>query len=137
MITLPDTERAVLIRTDFDDDAAWTSIKADIFEPEDDSGLGMQADVVLLEDRAFAGCTVDELVAGRAAYSHEHLFVADREAMQTFRHPVLVSLEPERRTSFRAVPEAVMTIDANLFVDNLSFDELAESADEDGIFRDF
>lgn len=137
---LPATEVALLVRTGFADDTAWTSILTDVFEPEEDSGLGMRAGVHPLNDPQYAGCTPAEVLAlVPPEYPHTFLFVVDDVALREFRHPLLVvDLHPaERGRSFRCVPEAVRTIEANLFTDNLSFDELVAGADADGIYRDY
>ncbi|BCJ31583.1 DUF6924 domain-containing protein [Actinocatenispora sera] len=137
---LPATEAALLVRTGFADDARWESILTDVFEPEEDSGLGMQAGVHPLSDPQYAGCTLAEVLAlVPAAYPHTFLFVVDDVALREFRHPLLVVdlRPPERGRRFRCVPEAVRTIEANLFTDNLGFDELAASADADGVYRDY
>lgn len=137
---LPATEVALLVRTGFADDDAWESILTDVFEPEEDSGLGMQAGVHPLNDPRYDGLTVAELLAlVPAAYPHTFLFVVDELALREFRHPLLVVdlRPPEGGRTFRCVPEAVRTIEANLFTDNLSFDELAAGADADGVYRDY
>lgn len=140
MTALPPSEAALVVRTDFSRDDVWSSILEDIFEPEEDTGLGMTAGVEVLDDPAYRDATLDDVVAAASPdYPHRYLFVVDREAVQGFRHPVLVVCldpeEPHRR--FRAVPEAVRTIDANLFVDNISFAEFVDGADEDGVYRDY
>jgi hypothetical protein len=45
--------------------------------------------------------------------------------------------EPEYGREFRAIPTAVQSIENNLSIANMDFEDFAEAVDEDGVFRGF
>jgi uncharacterized protein DUF6924 len=72
-------------------------------------------------------------------YRHPVLFVVDAIAMSNPEHPVLVVNLNARvdARSFRALPRKVQSIQNNLSLANMDYDEFATSAGGDGVFRGF
>jgi hypothetical protein len=138
--TLPPTEGVPVIRTHFVDDALWERLKAEILSLTEE---GFSADVEFVDDDAFAGAGEDEVVRsvpGRYpnTFPHPVLFVVDAVTAGTADHPVLVvDLDEEPEASFRSTPRGIQSIENNLSIANMDFDEFAAAADEDGIFRGF
>ena len=102
--------------------------------------MGFLADVEFIDDRAYEGARVDELVRLLVAGRPRRYFaiVADRTTMTDRDHPLLVvdaGDEPGR--VFRAVPTSIQSIENNLSLANMDFHEFADSVDLDGVFRDF
>jgi uncharacterized protein DUF6924 len=95
--------------------------------------------VAFLEDRAFDGLGVDEVLASVGDdYHFGFLIVADRLAVADAEHPLLVlDLFREPGRSFRALPGMIQSIENNLSIANMDFAEFADSADGDGVFRGF
>jgi hypothetical protein len=105
-----------------------------------------------VDDRAYDGVTVDGLLA----MSFEdpeipYVLIADRVTMSDPEHPLLVvdlyrddeddarpegARDREPRT-FRALPNQVASITANLEIGNMDFEEFADRVDGDGVFRGF
>jgi hypothetical protein len=130
----------LFVRTDYSDDAAWraalnaatTAYAADDF---DRTGALLQA----VESPMLANLTPQDLVhLPREDYVGE-LAVADARTMrdQTVLFVDLNEFNEEVGRTFRAIPEEVEPIVANLSIANMDFREFADSADSDGVFRGF
>jgi hypothetical protein len=50
---------------------------------------------------------------------------------------LVVGLRENQGGDFRAIASAIQSMENNLSLSNMDFDEFASSVDEDGIFRDF
>ena len=138
MNRLPHTERALVLRTDFTDDAAWLTLCASIQKPH---GLFL-ANVSCVCDRDYEGVTTEELVAAAAAEGEEafrtYLFIADRVALSLPDAAVLVlDLFDEPGSTFRVVPSQLGSVENNLSLGNMDFRDFADAAGTDGIFRRF
>lgn len=135
MKRLPYSNSAFVIRTDFSDEKIWNLVKDAVRAPVGEFG----ANVEFLDDPAYAGFTTTqllELFAGNR--DHTFVIVADAETMTHAEHPLrVVDLWHERGREFRAVPRQIQSIENNLSIANMDFDEFAESVDADGIFRGF
>jgi hypothetical protein len=130
------TEQAVVLRTDFSDEACWRSICAEVLAETTD---GFRAYVDVVEDRAFDGFGTDDVLATVGDdYRWGYLVVGDRVTMTQAEHPFLVlDLLDERGRSFRALPREIQAIENNLSIANMDFSEFADSAGSDGVFRGF
>jgi hypothetical protein len=132
MKPLPRSDQSLVIRTDFSDEAAWLAVGLAIREPVD----GFYAYVDLVDDTAFDGATVDQLVTLGSDAHRSFLIVADGETMRGRERTLLivdVFTEPGR--TFRAVPSGIQSIENNLSIANMDFAEFADSVDADGVFR--
>jgi hypothetical protein len=132
---LPKTKDALILRTDFSDDAAWDSIRTAIREPVGE----FQAYVDFVSDPAFSGVGVEQLLALAAKSSFRmFMFVVDQLTLSHPDHPVLVldlSTEPGR--TFRVIPSEMWGVENNLSIANMDFSEFADHVDADGVFRGF
>ncbi|MFF9150467.1 DUF6924 domain-containing protein [Streptomyces sp. NPDC014861] len=137
---------ALVIRTDFSDDEAWSAVVAELRRPWGSEGE-FPARVQVVDAPAWSGATADEVLA--AVDEDEDLcvvFLADRHTMES---PVraLLALStiwedegdldpmyyqelidaPEPR-DFRAVPAVVHAVHVNVALGNLGFAEFASAA---------
>jgi hypothetical protein len=144
---------ALVVRVDHRDDAAWRTVTALLAEPTGDEGI-WEPSTQLVDDPAFDGATVDEVLAAAAGDGMLRvLFLADAATMRG-EHPLLAVSTLTREEceddehyaeemafgrEFRIVPAAVAELHGNLAIANMSFFEFAESAsrDPDGIHRGF
>ena len=137
MHRLPDTDEALVLRTDFADDAAWVRLCADIQRPY---GLFL-ANVSCVSDRAFEGVTPEAISAaegGGEEVRRTYLFIVDRAALTGPDHPVLVlDLSDEPGRTFRVVPQELGSVENNLSLGNMDFRDFADACGPDGIFRGF
>ena len=134
MKRLAESDNALLLRTDFSDDAAWQAICAAIHMPVD----GFYASVSFVDDPAYSGLSKAQILDLFAGIDQSFVFVADRTAITNPEHPLLViDLFDEEGQEFRTIPSGVQSIENNLSISNMDFEEFASAADEDGVFRGF
>ncbi|MEU1520087.1 hypothetical protein ABZ490_49615 [Streptomyces sp. NPDC005811] len=152
-VTSRDEFDALVVRTDYLDDRAWQDVVAALREPWGDGQY--EADVHFVDDPAWSGATVDEVLAAvRGDGNLAVVFLADRTTMQAESHPLLAVTTLTREEcvddedyeqltefgrDFRAIPARLHEVHANLSIGNLGFEEFAAWAHDDaeGIFRSF
>lgn len=132
---IPDTDDALVLRTDFSNPPAWEAICAAIREPVGE----FQAYVEFLSDPEYDGVTIEQVLAAVPDdYSHTFLLIVDHETMAHADGPVLVlDLDQERGRTFRVVPSEMWAVENNLSIANMDFEDFADAVDPDGIFRGF
>lgn len=130
---LPVSEDPLLVRTHHGDDEAWNAVLravgAPVFDdegfelPEEDPGAA-HAYVHVVDDTGYTGLSFEQLMGLSPHDSHSFLIVADEPTMLDPRHPLLVvDLFEDPGRSFRAAPEAIPTIQINLSLANMDFDD--------------
>ncbi|MFD5032422.1 DUF6924 domain-containing protein [Streptomyces sp. NPDC058220] len=147
---------ALIIRTDYNDEATWQAVVAEATQPWGNNGE-FEAHVHLVDDPVWAGATPDAvLTAVRRDEDLSVVFIADRATMQSARRALLalttstededldpmyyqelIDSPPPRE--FRTTPAAVHDVHANLSIANLDFEDFAEAAlaGPEGILRPF
>jgi len=112
-VTGRDEFDALVVRTDYLDDQAWQDVAAALMEPWGDRQY--EADVRFIDDPAWSGATVDEVLSAvRGDDSLAVVFLADRTTMQAKRHPLL----------------AVTTLTREECVDEEDYEQLTEFGSE-------
>jgi hypothetical protein len=137
MKQIPETENALVLRTDFSNQEAWEAICATIRRPV--GIFRFRANVDFLDDKEYSGITRDQLLGLIPRnYRHSFIVVVDQTATSHPDHPLLiVDLYEGSGNEFRAIPSQVQGIENNLSIANMDFEEFADSVDENGIFRGF
>lgn len=132
-MSLPTSENALLIRTDFSNQNAWDKLIAAAREPGDIFMFNME----IVDDRANDGMSVEQLLAALPEdYPHSFIVIADSTAISQPDHPLLVvDLAEERGRNFRAIASVISQIDSNLSIANMGFEEFAALVDDGGVFR--
>ena len=135
MKKLPSSEDSLVLRTDFSDDSAWASICAAIKQPVGE----FRASVDFVSDPEYDGLTVEQLTGLMPEDSDlTFAFIVDRVALTHPEHPILVvDLYDEPGRTFRVIPSRMYSVENNLSIANMDFEEFAEEVDDDGIFRGF
>ena len=135
MKPIPETQNAVVLRTDFSGDAAWESICAAIREPVGE----FKAYVDFVSDPAYDGLTQEKLLSLIPQGSpRTFIFIVDRITLSDPDRPILVmDLYTEPGRTFRVVPREMWAIENNLSIANMDFAEFAEAVDREGVFRGF
>ncbi|GAA4460557.1 DUF6924 domain-containing protein [Phytohabitans houttuyneae] len=140
---------ALVVRVDYTDDAAWRTV-VDRLDGDED----WTVDAQVVDDPAYAGSTVDEVLAAVSGDKMLRvLFVADAATMRDPYPLIAVStltreacLDEEQFAEemrfgreFRLTPAAVAEVHGNLAIANMGFDEFAEAAagDPERIHRGF
>ena len=146
MKRLPRTENALLVRTNFASDEAWMGLRGTIEEPAGSEGV--RAYVDFLSDPQYDGAGADALVHLSPGDSTFFL-VADDATFADAERPVLVvnlfsdpSLAGDpyfakRGDSFRAVASVLWSVENNLSLGNMGFEEFVAALDAGGVFRGF
>jgi hypothetical protein len=126
-----------VIRTDFSDASAWEHVCAAIQEPR--TADGFRADVECISDEACSGLRPEAVPAVLPADSRRpFVFVVDSETIRRPDHPVLVvDLVEQPGRTFRVVPAQAWSVENNLRLGNMGFDDFVRWVDRDGVFRGF
>jgi hypothetical protein len=144
-----ESDTSPVIRTDFDHEDEWARIQAAIVEPQTDDEF--QAYVEFVDDSAYEGVTAARLLQIVPADSNETFaFLVDGQSLTHPDHPILVvnlfdwveDLEdqgkgPQYGATFRVIPAQMWSVQNNLSLANMDWEEFADSVDPDGIFRGF
>ncbi|GIH05706.1 hypothetical protein Rhe02_37730 [Rhizocola hellebori] len=92
-----------------------------------------------VSDRSFDGLTAAQLA--ELASDEEEItfaFMADADAIHGPEHTLLVvELWDDPGRTFRVAPHEVWSVQANLEIANIDFEEFADAVDHDGVFRGF
>jgi hypothetical protein len=142
----------------FSNPQAWTLIKTQVAAPQLDavSGMEFSANVRFIEQPAFANLSCLDIVRRLPAeYSGFVVFVVDEQTIEHQEHPLIVigfapqgddSADFARNPSqtpaqdikfFRAIPSAIQSIENNLSIANMDFEDFANAVGKDGVFRGF
>ena len=135
MFPLTDDLEIHFVRTDFSDDGRWAEVLS-----KASSQYGMfRADILPVDDRRFEGLTVERLLELVPADQEPfYVFLVDRETLTRPDYPVLVVnlFEPRGRT-FRVTPPELWSVQANLALANMDWEDFTVALDPDGVFRGF
>ena len=131
--------RALMIRTEFENQQAWEAICELIRAPVPAPAATFYANVEFLEEDEFRDLSKEDLLPRvPASYRLSFVFVVDREAAGNPEFPILVvDLRREPGRGFRAIPSTIQSIENNLSIANMDFFEFANAVDADGVFRGF
>ena len=124
-------------------------IQAAIAEPQTEDGF--TAFVTFVNDRAYEGITPSQLLERVPAdVHHAVVFLVDTTTLIHPDRPILVvnlydyaeALEdqgkgPQYGATFRVVPSEMWSVQNNLTISNMDWEEFAGNLDGDGIFRGF
>ncbi|NUS95727.1 MAG: hypothetical protein HOQ36_25530 [Nocardia sp.] len=134
---------SLFIRTDFGDDDAWRVVAALAMAP----GAGEESEFVAtlncIDNPENEGLSVEALLAKIGGRSVYHVFLADTVTLTEPEHPILaVDTGPEETghepgRTVRIIPAEMWGIENNLSIANMDFQDFADAADPDGVFRGF
>ena len=136
MLKLPESDRTLLLRTDYSDDAAWAELCRLVEAPYKD---GFRAYLTFVNEPELAGKSLEDLVAlVEGGGYHSFFFVADRAAIQGPEHAVIaIDLVEQHGKTFRVAPAYMWSVENNLSLANMDFSEFADHVDAGGVFRGF
>ncbi len=137
MNEIPQTDYALVLRTDFSDQDAWDEICAAIREPVGE--FHFLAYVAFLDHQQYANITKEQLLQLIPKnYNHTFVILVDKVAISKPEHPLLViDLYEKPGREFRAIPSQIQGIENNLSIANMDFEEFANAVDKDSVFRGF
>jgi hypothetical protein len=125
-----------LVRTDFASDQAWDEVSD---EAQREYEEGFRAYIEPISDPTFAGATWERVKAALPANDHGPavLFIADGAALTLPDHPVLVVDLLDDRQPFRCIPSELWSIENNLNIANMDWEDFADAVGEGNVFRGF
>jgi hypothetical protein len=134
---LPSTENVMVLRVDYSDDGKWGNLKEEISKP--DSEYGFLANVNFYENRKFDKLPLDLLLPKLSSrYNHPIILIADEitfgESETTLNCVDLVEVPGQY---LRVITSEVWSIENNLSISNMEFQDFADAQDESGVFRGF
>ncbi|NLT55135.1 MAG: hypothetical protein GXX79_11390 [Actinomycetales bacterium] len=131
---------SLLVRTDYASERAWRKALRRVSAPVRVDGEVFQAYFTEVEDPSLAGIDPAALVTMPAEGTLDHLFVADSITMRDPRCTLLVL---DRGTPcgvpgfFRVTARCAWSVQNNLELANMDFDDFARVVDADGVFDGF
>jgi hypothetical protein len=108
-------------------------------QPENEDGF--RAYIEPVNDPAFDGASWEAVKAAVPANENGAavLFIADGKTLSSPDRPLVVVdlLDDGDKRSFPSIPSELWSIDNNLNIANMDWEDFAGAADEDGVFRGF
>ena len=142
-----DNDNTLILRTDYSDEKAWNELCLAIERSskrfvKHGEGIENYRDYIdYIEDPKLNNLSVKqilsllpELVCRSEIFE---IFIIDRQSLSHRDRPILVVDMSDPARTFRVVPSQIWSVDANLSISNMDFEEFADNVDEDGIFRGF
>jgi hypothetical protein len=141
-----------VVRSDFTDDSKWRAICNAIKSPRLIGDQPCFAYVKFLDDTRFDSLGPLDIVHSLPDdYPRYFVFIVDTKTIAESEHPILVvnflpfgdrsyATPPRQRDAaslemFRAIPATIQSIENNLSIGNMGFEEFAESVEANGVFR--
>lgn len=132
---LPAYDYSLVIRTDFSDAAAWAALGRELQAPQTEQNF--TARLELFSDPECEGLGLEELAELLPEDpARTFVFIVDTRALTEPEHPILV-LDLQSNRSLRVFPPEVWSIENNLRLANMGFEEFLVACDLDGVFRGF
>jgi hypothetical protein len=123
----------LLVRTDFSDEEAWQALRTAVTTPSEEDFL---ANIQIVDDPAYRDLTSEQVAA--LAPGERLLIVADKAAVASPEMPLLVRHTSEEGSAeLRVVAEELWSIEINISIANMDWEEFVAAADEDGVLRGF
>lgn len=134
MIEIPNVGEAPLIRTDFSNEAAWKDLVRAAQTPSAD---GFQANLQIINDTHFDGASAEQIGSAACGTDHAVVFIADEVTMGHGDLPVLCLDAFAPQQTFRAIPSELWSVENNLSLANMDFEEFTDAVGAEGVFRGF
>jgi hypothetical protein len=130
---LPADRGSLLIRSDFTHQSQWEALMNAVQTPSPD---GFVPYLSTIEHPRWAGVSVADLAA--VAPPYVLLVLADATTLSSPEMPLLVlQVRDGAVRELRVVPQALASVENNLSIANMDWDDFVGSADPDGVFRGF
>lgn len=134
---------SLLIRTDFADDATWRAIATAAMALGVGDESAFAAVLTCIDNPDNDGMTIDALLNTIGDNPVDYAFLADNTTIIDPEHPILaVDTSPAenglpRGQTVQVIPSQMWSIENNLSLANMDFEDFTSAADPDGIYRGF
>jgi hypothetical protein len=135
-LPLPKGDDALLIRTDFSDEARWLAVVNTTTRENSD---GFVANLTVVDDPTWAGASVQDVISAHAGHKERVVaFVFDTAAAtDKEQHALLcINLASKKVRTIRVLPTEVWSVENNLSLGNMEWRDFASSLKE-GVFVGF
>ena len=135
MASLPKTDKSLLIRLDWSNDARWIEIVKAATDPYED---GFTANLEMVDDSGFEG--MDAVAIAKFAaneISAACIFIVDAETIKQPDSPILCIGLRDGDAPFRVIPSGMWSVENNLAIANMDYADFAGAVGKDGVFRGF
>lgn len=134
VLRLPRIDGTPAVRTDFSDELAWSHVISAMGAQQGD----FSANISPIDDSSFEGVTPGQASVMAVAAGHAICLLVDGDALTRPDHAFLVveAATVEAR-AFRCVPEQTWSVENNLSLANMDFDDFVRATDATGTFRGF
>ena len=125
----------VLVRTSFTSPAAWDAVVRGFTTPSPD---GFLPNVGVVDDRAFEGMSAASVLAGLPDGHRSVVFIAD-EVTETSEELLVMAIRPAitPMQSFRLSPAEAWSVENNLTLANMDWEDFMRATGPDGVFWGF
>ncbi|MGW1739274.1 DUF6924 domain-containing protein [Nocardia sp. NPDC001965] len=136
-------DASLFIRTAFGDDDAWRVVAALAMAPGAGAESEFVATLTCIDNPENEGLSIEALLAKIGDRPIHYVFLADTVTLTDPEHPILaVDTGPEETghepgRTVRIIPAEMWGIENNLSIANMDFQDFADAADADGVFRGF
>lgn len=140
--SLPQADDTLLIRTDFSDSSAWRALHREIMTPNED---GFRANVHIVDDPAYRDATIEQVIL-LAPAGADLMIVADQTALTSPGMPLLAVLRNEEGSGddteqdheeLRVIAKELWSIENNISIGNMDWEEFVDASEGDNVFRGF
>jgi hypothetical protein len=137
MRALPKSENPLVVRTDFTNENAWIQICKEVQAPNPE--FGFLAHVDFCNDTTLKEYSTEKLLSDSTnEYAQSFIFFVDKTTVTNSDHPILcVGLKNDKGKQFRVIPSEMWSVENNLSISNMDFDDFLHSVDNNGVFRGF
>jgi len=135
--SVPPGESVLLIRTDFSDEVTWQTI---VTATAQESNDGFLANVTIINDKAWTDATVQDIKSAHEGDLVRTIaFVVDSETMFDKEHHAIlcVRLDVQKSSTLRVIPSELWSVENNLSLGNLDWEDFISALDEFGVFKGF
>jgi hypothetical protein len=132
---ISNNENAIVLRTEFSDNQKWDKLCDIIKTPIND----FVAYVDFISEIKYKDLSIKQLLSLIPEdFDQTFIFIVDKETFSKKEQSILcVDLFDEPGRSFRVIPSEMWSVENNLSLVNMDFEEFYESTDENGIFKGF
>jgi hypothetical protein len=130
--SIPKTDKALLIRTDYSNEEYWRSLNEIVQNPGN-----YFTEVEIVNNKKLESANLEEIMAlVQNATKHTFMFIVDSIAINHPEKPILVvDLFTSPGQSFRIVASKLWLVINNLSIANLGFEDFKENVDKENIYR--
>jgi hypothetical protein len=131
-ISIPKTDKALLFRTDYSNEVNWRTLKEIVQKPGE-----YFSELEIVNNKKLESIKIEEIMAlVQKSTNHTFLFIVDNITLHHPDKPILVvDLFASPGQSFRVIASKLWSVENNLSIANLDFEDFMENVDKENIYR--